>query len=128
MTRDGFTLLVMGFTGKKAMEFKERYIEAFNNMEMELKKRAPATINWEDPQQIAGLLVQAIQVTQDQRAKIEEQKTELEGQHVLIEEMKPDVEAFKRLADSEGLYTVRAAATALQTNQKKLFGIISDLR
>lgn len=33
MNRDGFTLLVMGFTGKKALEFKLQYIEAFNKME-----------------------------------------------------------------------------------------------
>ncbi|MCO7151715.1 Rha family transcriptional regulator [Vagococcus lutrae] len=33
MNRDGFTLLAMGFTGKKAMQFKLKYIEAFNEME-----------------------------------------------------------------------------------------------
>ena len=37
MNRDGFTLLAMGFTGAKAMEFKLQYIEAFNQMEAELK-------------------------------------------------------------------------------------------
>lgn len=37
MNRDGFTLLAMGFTGAKAMEFKLQYIEAFNRMEAELK-------------------------------------------------------------------------------------------
>src|SRR5690625_1828327 len=36
MNRDGFTLLVMGFTGKKAMQFKMQYINAFNEMEKEL--------------------------------------------------------------------------------------------
>ena len=36
ITRDGFTLLAMGFTGKKAMEFKIKYIEAFNAMEKAL--------------------------------------------------------------------------------------------
>ena len=36
ITRDGFVLLVMGFTGKKAMEFKIKYIEAFNEMERAL--------------------------------------------------------------------------------------------
>ena len=36
MTRDGFTLLAMGFTGKKAMQWKIRYIEAFNAMEKRL--------------------------------------------------------------------------------------------
>lgn len=41
ITRDGFTLLAMGFTGKKAMEFKIKYIEAFNEMERALS--APAT-------------------------------------------------------------------------------------
>lgn len=36
ITRDGFTLLAMGFTGKAAMQFKLAYIEAFNRMEAEL--------------------------------------------------------------------------------------------
>ena len=38
ITRDGFTILAMGFTGKKAMEFKIAYINAFNAMEAELKE------------------------------------------------------------------------------------------
>ena len=33
MTRDGFTLLAMGFTGAKAMQWKIKYAEAFNTME-----------------------------------------------------------------------------------------------
>ena len=39
MTRDGFTLLAMGFTGKKALEWKIRYIQAFNEMERKLKEQ-----------------------------------------------------------------------------------------
>lgn len=39
MTRDGFTLLAMGFTGKTALSFKLAYIEAFNRMEAELRSR-----------------------------------------------------------------------------------------
>ena len=38
MNRDGFSLLVMGFTGKKALEWKIKYIQAFNAMEEELRK------------------------------------------------------------------------------------------
>ncbi|KYG89155.1 Rha family transcriptional regulator [[Bacillus] sp. KCTC 13219] len=38
MNRDGFTLLAMGFTGKKALDFKLKYIEAFNQMENQLKQ------------------------------------------------------------------------------------------
>ena len=37
MTRDGFSLLVMGFTGAKALTWKLKYIEAFNKMEQQLK-------------------------------------------------------------------------------------------
>lgn len=36
MTRDGFTLLVMGYTGDRAMMFKESYIRQFNAMEAAL--------------------------------------------------------------------------------------------
>ncbi|MDE6092905.1 MAG: Rha family transcriptional regulator, partial [Ruminococcus sp.] len=36
VTRDGFSLLVMGLTGKKALEWKIKYIEAFNSMERQL--------------------------------------------------------------------------------------------
>lgn len=37
MNRDGFTLLAMGFTGKDALEWKLKYIRAFNMMEEKLK-------------------------------------------------------------------------------------------
>lgn len=37
LTRDGFTLLAMGFTGSKAIEWKLKYIDAFNKMEQALK-------------------------------------------------------------------------------------------
>lgn len=37
ITRDGFTLLVMGYTGEKAMRFKEAYIKQFNAMERTLQ-------------------------------------------------------------------------------------------
>ena len=39
MNRDGFTLLAMGFSGEKALEFKVKYINAFNKMETELKSQ-----------------------------------------------------------------------------------------
>ncbi|MEN6421333.1 MAG: Rha family transcriptional regulator [Smithella sp.] len=47
MTRDGFTILVMGFTGPKAMKFKLAYIEAFNKMEKELAGQIPAVLDQE---------------------------------------------------------------------------------
>lgn len=40
MNRDGFTLLVMGYTGEKAMRFKETYIKQFNAMEKAVRGKA----------------------------------------------------------------------------------------
>lgn len=39
MTKDGFMFLVMGFTGKRAAEIKERYINAFNEMAAQLSNK-----------------------------------------------------------------------------------------
>ncbi|WP_209487561.1 Rha family transcriptional regulator [Xanthobacter flavus] len=43
MTRDGFTLLAMGFTGAKALKFKLAYIAEFNAMEEALKAPPPVS-------------------------------------------------------------------------------------
>lgn len=53
MNRDGFSLLVMGFTGKKALEWKWKYIKAFNQMEALLRERA--TLSWEESRRIGKL-------------------------------------------------------------------------
>lgn len=49
LNRDGFSLLAMGFTGAKALQFKLAYIEAFNEMEDSLRQHPqPLTL----PEQI----------------------------------------------------------------------------
>ena len=40
LARDGFSLLVMGFTGEKAYQWKIEFIKAFNTMEAELKRQS----------------------------------------------------------------------------------------
>ena len=47
MDRDGFSLLVMGFTGDKALQWKIKYIEAFNAMEAELKRIYTERQQWQ---------------------------------------------------------------------------------
>ena len=44
MNRDGFSFIVMGFTGHKADSFKLQYIKAFNEMEDQVKFQVPATL------------------------------------------------------------------------------------
>src|SRR5690625_794967 len=43
MNRYGNNLLVMGITGRKAMQFKKQYIQAFNQMEKKLRKTMSPT-------------------------------------------------------------------------------------
>lgn len=62
MNRDGFTLLAMGFTGKKALKFKMQYIEAFNKMEDQIKTggfKVPST------------MAEALRLAADQQERLE---------------------------------------------------------
>jgi len=61
ITREGFTLLAMGFTGKRALQFKLAYIDAFNAMEAQIQQPKPRVgdalgMGWA----IAGLVQQHV--------------------------------------------------------------------
>jgi len=53
MNRDGFSLLAMGFTGKKALGFKLKYIEAFNKMERALLNKN--NLSWQHERAIGKI-------------------------------------------------------------------------
>ena len=69
MNRDGFTLLAMGFTGSKAMEFKLKYIDAFNRMEEQIKSESQFRL----PTNFDEMTLMLSNVMQGQEKKIEEQ-------------------------------------------------------
>lgn len=48
MNRDGFSLLAMGFTGKEALEWKIKYIDAFNQMEAHIRREGQKALR-DDP-------------------------------------------------------------------------------
>lgn len=54
LTRDGFSLLVMGFTGSRALDWKLKYIEAFNTMEAFIREKL--STEWQEIR-IKGKLV-----------------------------------------------------------------------
>lgn len=101
MTKDGFTFLVMGYTGKKAAAFKEAYINRFNEMEAELRKKDNPT----------ELLMASAKAYLDQRERIDqiEQRTNSQGQHIgtlfgKFFEMYADVEILKQKMTTETHY------------------------
>lgn len=59
MNRDGFTLLAMGFTGKKALQFKLKYIEAFNKMEAYIREQEAARQLPQTPEELLELTMKA---------------------------------------------------------------------
>lgn len=55
MNRDGFSLLVMGFTGKSALEWKLKYIQAFNIMEKKIANKGALAIPKDYPSALRAL-------------------------------------------------------------------------
>lgn len=67
ITKKGFTLLVMGFNGDKALQWKLKYIDAFDNMEQYIKnQQAPKPVTMLDA------LSQTLQILQEQDAQIKQ--------------------------------------------------------
>ena len=89
MTRDGFTLLAMGFTGSKAMQWKIKYIEAFNKMEAELR----------NPFSIPKTLPEALRLA----ASLEEKRLILEAK---IEQDAPYTATGKAITASHDCITI----------------------
>ena len=65
--RDGFMLLVMGYTGKKALSMKLPYIEAFNRMEEELARQKESAIPSPTPDDFTGTLSITPSTTEDRK-------------------------------------------------------------
>lgn len=91
MTKDGFTLLAMGFNGKKAIEFKLAYIEQFNKMEQQLKQQLPGTYK-------EALLQLVEQVESNERLELENK------------ELKPKADYFDKYIKNKGTMTIGVIA------------------
>lgn len=95
MNRDGFTLLAMGFTGQAAMEWKVKYLEAFNKME--------AALQSDD-----YIVARAQQILSK---RIEDQQRQ-------IEEMKPKADYFDALVDHKLNLSFRDTAKEIGVREK----------
>ena len=82
MNRDGFSLLAMGFTGPKALQFKVGFIEQFNKMEAMLKEAAQRN-------QIPQTFAEALRLAAEQAEIIEKQQKQLEDERPRVLFYKP---------------------------------------
>lgn len=121
MDRDGFSLLVMGFTGKKALDWKLKYIEAFNKMEEKLK----ASMNLTSEEQLKLQLfdkdpLRVVQAHQ-QLVSIEVDKATAP---LIAEnnEMKPKAEYHDAISIAENCVNFGKFAATFQNNNRVSFG------
>lgn len=115
MNRDGFTLLVMGFTGEKALQFKIDYIEAFNKMEQTIKSG-----NYLVPHSFS----EALMLAAKQQEQIEEQQKK-------IKQDAPKVLFADAVSTSQRSCLVSELAKIIQQNgvnigQNRLFQWLRD--
>lgn len=90
ISRDGFMFLVMGFTGKKAAQWKEKFIEAFNKMEKQIKQQVKKLTRLD-------LIDMAREV---ELARIEAEKKRLEVEKRL-EKAKPKISSYDAFMNAE---------------------------
>lgn len=107
MNRDGFSLLVMGFTGKKALEWKLKYISAFNQMEKILTEKQTSV--WIETRQ-QGKLIRKGET--DVIQKLVEYAREQGSGHADMLYM-----TYTKLANKMAGITTRDSATNSQLNE-----------
>lgn len=88
MNRDGFSLLAMGFTGKKAIGWKLKYIEAFNRMEKALTSKVP-----EIDSSFLYLLANQLE---EKEKQIAEQQREIEHKKEVIKGVTEDIDIYTK--------------------------------
>lgn len=104
MDRDGFSLLVMGFTGKKALEWKLKYIQAFNKMEAVIREKQSSS--WLEARQQGRLTRRA---ETDMIQQLVEYAKEQGSQHSDMLYM-----VYTRLSNKLAGVTNRQTATTMQ--------------
>ncbi|WP_410495181.1 phage regulatory protein/antirepressor Ant [Cellulosilyticum sp. ST5] len=122
ITRDGFTLLAMGFTGKEALQWKLKYIEAFNKMEKYILKTQKNSYMIDDPIERAKAWI----IEQQEKQVLQLENAQ---QQQIIGELKPKATYYDLVLQSTDLMPISLIAKdygmGAQTLNKKLnqFGV-----
>lgn len=115
LTRDGFSLLVMGFTGQKAYKWKIEFIKAFNLMEAELNRIKATQQNTQPPLTQIEILQSSVAILaeQEKRVSLLEDKTgELHKEQLKVKHN------INRLLNNDNYMTLIAFMNLHNINQK----------
>ena len=114
MTKDGFSFLVMGYTGEKASQFKEVFINEFNKREMMLKSDDYILARSQE------ILRNRLQLAEEQINALETQNREQDERITL---MLPKVRTYEQVINSpqdEWLKTTSSVANEIGMSAQKL--------
>lgn len=118
MTKDGFSFLVMGYTGTKAGEFKERFINEFNKREAMLKN--DDYILMRSQQILQKRLEASEQKIKQLEAETEQQQATIELQEKEIKQAAPKVNYYDTHLQSVNTLTTTQVAKEIGMNAEKL--------
>lgn len=117
MDRDGFSLLVMGFTGRKALEWKLKYIDAFNKMEERLK--SGDYLSEEEKLKLQLFSKDPLEVASAHNRLVEIATAPLKAENEIL---KPKAEFHDAVSVSENCTNFGKFAATFQNNNKVSFG------
>lgn len=115
MNRDGFTLLVMGFTGEKALQFKIEYINAFNHMESLIHNN----INQISRKELAQMIIEL----ENEKEKLQE-INQIQQKELI--EVAPKKEYHDKVLSSAGHVKINVIAEDMGISAQKLNKILAD--
>jgi Rha family phage regulatory protein len=98
MNRDGFTLLAMGFTGSKALQFKLQYIDAFNQLEHQVRLQVPQT------------LPEALRLAADLADERDQERSGRLIAEQQVGELQPKADYYDKILANKSLITITAIA------------------
>jgi Rha family phage regulatory protein len=114
MTKDGFTFLVMGFTGKRAAQFKEAYINRFNELETALHNPLALTNGQHYVVAKDGVVVYHKVLTERTAQKYLPQHSSTDCERAL--KLVSELQAVNQLSGTVDYWQVRAALQQLTTH------------
>ncbi|EOO68946.1 transcriptional regulator [Bacillus thuringiensis] len=129
LTKEGFTMLVMGFTGKKALEFKLKYISEFNKMEEYIKSQQQ-----EQPKTAIGEIQQLLMrgaIELNERVDVLETKIETkitidyQQQRIMQNTVEATVRHLWNNGTSHGRFTKRQLFSKAHRRLKDRYGVAS---
>jgi Rha family phage regulatory protein len=120
MNRDGFTLIVMGFTGKAAMKFKLDYMNAFNRMEQKIQELSKPSYMIEDPVNRAERWISE----QKEKQQLETQNKMLEQQ---VSEYEPKVTYVDEILKSTDSVTISQVAEDYGMTGQEMNKLLNDI-